>query len=162
MPSLIVPSNVAAQRRAQLAAVPRGKGLGKSEHIVDPRDKIFAQVGMKQVGGKWVIPGFKLHGNRVLVGIYERPDKLASGIFIPDKTRQEDEHQSKAGLILMLGHSAFKSDDRFDFGPDTVEVGDWITLWVTDGRKIIVNGGLCRVVRDQDINLRIPTPDAVY
>jgi co-chaperonin GroES (HSP10) len=162
MPSLIVPSNVAAQRRAQLAQVPRGKGLGPAQHDIDPRDKIFAQVGMKQVGGKWTIPGFHVHGNRVLVGVYERPEKLASGIVLSDVTRREDEHQSKAGIVLLLGHSAFQSDDRFDFGPDKVDVGDYISLWVSDGRKIIINGVLCRVIRDQDINLRIPSPDSVY
>lgn len=164
MGSLIVPAHIAVARKAELAkmALPPRKGLGKALHKIDPREAIFAQVGMKKVGGKLTIPGFKLHGNRVLVGVYERPDQLESGIFIGDGTRQEDEHQGKSAIVLMLGHSAFRSDDRFDFGPDTVEVGDWISLWVSDGRKIVINGQLCRVLRDQDINLRIPAPDSVY
>lgn len=161
MGSLIVPAGVAQKRRAELAAqqTPRGKGLGEAVHDEDPAEKIYRQIGMKKPGE---LPGFRLHGNRVLVGVYERPDTLKSGIILTDKSRQEDQYQGKAALVLMLGHSAFKSDDHFNFGPDTVKVGDWISLWVSDGRSIIVNGMLCRVIRDQDINLKIPAPDAVY
>jgi co-chaperonin GroES (HSP10) len=160
MSSLIVPSNIAQARRAQLAAAaPRGEGLGKMLHTEDPAKAILKQIGMEKLGE---LPGFRLHGNRVLVGVYKRPDTLESKIVIPDQTRDEDKFQGKAGLVLMLGHSAFKSDGHFDFGPDAVKPGDWISLWVSDGRSIIVNGVRCRVLRDQDINFVIPAPDAVY
>jgi co-chaperonin GroES (HSP10) len=157
MGSLIVPASVAQARRAQIAQ--RGVGLGKMQHDVDPAQKIYTQIGITKLGE---VPGYTLHGNRVLVGIYERPEKLASGILLTDKTRQEDEHQGKAALVLMMGHSAFISDDHFDFGPDNVKPGDWIALWITEGRKIIINGQLCRIIRDQDINMKIPAPDSVY
>ena len=128
-------------------------------HDVDPAQKILDKIGMKKIGA---LPGFRLHGNRVLVGIYERPERLKSGIVLSDQTRAEDEHQGKAALVLMKGPTAFVDDDHFQFNGDNVELGDWISLWVTDGRKIKINGQLCRIVRDQDINLRIPAPDSVY
>lgn len=128
-------------------------------HDKDPRQAIYDKIGMKKLG---VLPGFRLHGNRVLVGIYERPEKTKSGLYLADTTRKEDEHQGKAALVLMKGHSAFKSDEHFSFGPDNVEPGEWISLWVTDGRKKIINGQLCRVIRDQDINMVIPSPDSVF
>lgn len=128
-------------------------------HDKDPRQLIYDKIGMKKLGE---IPGFHIYGNRVLVGIYERPEKTKSGVFIPDQTRREDEHQGKAALVLMMGHSAFQSDDNFSFGPDDLRPGDWISLWVTDGRKIVINGQLCRVVRDQDIVMKMPAPDAVF
>lgn len=159
MPELIVPSSVAQRRRAELAAVPRGKGLGKAVHDIDPAEKIYRQIGMTKLGE---LPGFRLHGNRVLVGVYERPGELESGIFLPDQTRREDQFQGKAGLVLMLGWSAFQSDDHFSFGPDRVRPGDWISLFVSDGKAIIVNGQLCRILRDQDIVCAIPQPDLVY
>ena len=129
------------------------------EHAEDPAQVIYRTVGMKKAG---VIPGFKLHGNRVLVGIYERPTKTKSGIILTDQTRREEEHQGKAAIILMLGTSAFKDDDVFSFHKDTAEVGDWIMLHVSDGRKCVVNGQLCRIIRDQDIAMHIPSPDAVF
>lgn len=158
MGELLLPPGAARARREQVAQQ-RGKGLGKAVHEIDPKEQIFRQVGMTKDGK---IPGYRLHGNRVLVGVYERPEKLESGIILSDVTRKEDMHQGKAGLVLMLGHSAFQSDDHFEFGPDHADVGDWISLWVSEGRSIIVNGQLCRILRDQDVNMVIPSPDAVY
>jgi hypothetical protein len=162
MSSLIVPSHVAQKRRAELAQ-PRGKGLGPAVHDEDPKEKIYRQVGMKKLGE---IPGFpKLHGNRVLIAVYERPEAIAMGekkFYLSDMTRKEDSFQGKAGLILMKGHSAFVSDEHFDFGPDHADLGDWVPIFVADGRSIIVNGCLCRVVRDQDIIGVIESPDVTY
>lgn len=129
------------------------------EHSEDPRQVIYKKIGMNKAGE---IPGFTLHGNRVLIGLYERPNKTKSGIVLSDQTRREDEYQGKAALVLLKGHSAFKSDDYFSFGPDDLEVGDWVLSFVSLGIKCVVNGQLCRIVRDQDITMKIPAPDAVY
>jgi co-chaperonin GroES (HSP10) len=129
------------------------------EHSEDPRNDIYKKVGIDKKGK---IPGFELHGNRVLIGVYKRPEKTKSGIYLGDQTRKEDEYQGKAGLVLSKGHSAFVSDSEYDFGPDQVEVGDWVLLFVSHGLSCNINGQQCRVVRDQDICMRIPTPDAVF
>ena len=125
----------------------------------DPRKVIYDKIGMKKLG---VLLGFELFGNRVLVGIYERPKVTKSGIHLADVTVKEDEFQGKAACVLMLGHSAFKSDETYDFGPDMVSPGDWVALHTVDGRKIVVNGQLCRIVRDQDIAMKIPAPDQIF
>ena len=129
-------------------------------HDTDPRQEIYSKIGFNK---KNEIPGFRLKRNDVLVGIYQRPEKTKSGIFISDKTRDEDKHQGKAALVLLLGPSAFVSDDTVQFTEDQkVKPGDWIALWVSDGRQITINGQLCRVVRDQDIVMEIPSPDAIF
>ena len=128
-------------------------------HEVDPREVIYKKIGMTK---DLIIPGFTLMGNRVLVGLYERPEKTASGIHLPDKYRSEDLHQGKSGLVLALGHSAFKTDDHFDFGPDKLKVGDWCMLFVSHGLQCAVNGVPCRIIRDQDITMAIPAPDQVW
>jgi co-chaperonin GroES (HSP10) len=130
----------------------------RMEHTEDPAETIISKVGMKH--GE--IPGFRLHGNRILVGMYERPEKTKSGIVLTQQTRQEDEYQGKAGLVLMKGHSAFESDENIDFGPDNVKVGDWVMLFVSEGRSCKINGQLCRIIRDQDIAMAIPEPDQVF
>ena len=127
-------------------------------HDEDPRQLIFDKIGMK----KGVIPGFTLFGNRVLLGVYERPSKTKSGIILADQTRNEDQHQGKAAVVLMKGPTAFVSDSPYDFQGQDVEVGDWVTLWVGDGRRLFLNGQLCRIIRDQDINMKIPSPDQVF
>ena len=129
------------------------------EHSEDPRNTIYKQVGITKEGK---IPGFRLHGNRVLIGIYKRPEKTKSNIYLPDQTRKEDEYQGKAGLVLAKGHTAFVSDEEFNFGPDNVEVGDWVMTFVGHGISCNVNGLLCRIVRDQDITMVIPSPDSVF
>ena len=129
------------------------------QHESDPAAIIMKKVGMDKKGE---IPGFKLFGNRVLVGVYERPEKTKSGLYLADKTRQEDEHQGKAALVLMKGEAAFQSDKNFDFLGDNLEVGDWVMLFVSHGLKCYVNGQLCRIIRDQDLTMKIPSPDQVY
>lgn len=166
MGSLIVPSSVAQKRRAELEQQHPRKGLGRAVHDKDPALEYFERIGMKGPEDKLVDhesgKAYRLNGNRLLVIIYERPEKLKSGIILSDQTRREDEHQGKSALVVMKGWSAFRSDTGFDFGPDNVDVGEWISLWVTDGRKIVINGVLCRIVRDQDVNMVIPAPDVVY
>lgn len=127
-------------------------------HEQDPAEVIFQKVGMKN--GK--IPGFELMSNRVLLGLYVRPEKTKSGLYLSDNTRAEEKYQGKAAVVLALGPSAFVSDSAFDFQGQKVAVGDWISIWTTDGRAININGCDCRVIRDQDIAMRIPAPDSVY
>lgn len=124
------------------------------DHEVDPAKAIQQQIGD--------IDAFELFGNQILIGVYKRPEKTKSGIHLADNTRNEDAYQGKAGLVLKKGPSAFVSDANYDFKGQDVKVGDWVAIFVTDGRKIVINGQLCRIVEDHHIRLRIPAPDVVY
>lgn len=126
----------------------------KMVHTQDPVDVIRKNIGS--------LDGFIVTGDQVLLGIYQRPEKTASGIIITDKTRGEDEHQGKAGLVLKLGEKAFKYDGEFAYEGPVFKEGDWVATWVTDGRKLYVNSQLCRLVRSEQIRLGIPHPDSVY
>lgn len=128
--------------------------LLQMEHTEDPAEEIRKAVGD--------LSDFELFGNQVLLGIYKRPEKTKSGLYLADTTRKEDEYQGKAGLVLALGPSAFVSDAHYDFRGQSVKVGDWVAVFVSDGRKIVINNQLCRIIEDQYIRLRIPAPDAVY
>ncbi len=124
------------------------------KHDDDPALKILNKIGS--------LDEFVLFGNQILLGVYERPKVTKSGIHLADQTIREDEHQGKSALVLKKGRSAFVSDSNYNFGTDNVEVGDWVAIFVSDGRKIVVNGQLCRIVEDQFIRLRIPAPDVVF
>lgn len=123
-------------------------------HDIDPVRVILDKVGD--------LSGFSILGNQVLIGIYLRPERTASNIYLPDRTRAEDQWQGKAGLVLKLGSKAFVSDANYDFGDDRVGVGDWVAIFVADGHKIDINGQLCRLVEDQHIRMKIPAPDLVW
>ena len=120
----------------------------------DPADTIRKKIGS--------LEGFTLFGNQVLLGVYERPQKTKSGIFISDQTRNEDRHQGKAGLVLLKGPTAFISDANYDFKGQNVDIGDWVAIFVSDGRAITIAGQLARIVEDQYVRLKIPAPDVVF
>ena len=123
-------------------------------HTVDPAKELLAKIGD--------LSGFELFSNQVLIAIYERPEKTKSGLYLSDVTRQEDQWQGKAGLCVKLGPSAFVSDENFNFQNQKVSVGDWVAIFVSDGRKITVNSTLCRLIEDQHIRMKIPFPDSVW
>ena len=127
----------------------------KMVHDVDPADEIRRQVGdLRKID---------VFANQVLLGVYKRPEKTKSGIILSDRTRDEDEHQGKVGLVLKLGPQAYVDSDDYTFtDEEKVEVGDWVAMWVTDGRKITINEQLCRVVKDVEVRMRVPTPDVVF
>ena len=123
-------------------------------HEEDPAELIKKKIGD--------LKDFVLFGNQVLIGIYERPNKTKSGVFLSDQTRHEDRHQGKAGLVLLKGPTAFVSDSNYDFKGQTVDIGDWVAIFVSDGRNINIAGQLARLVEDQYIRLKIPAPDVVF
>lgn len=126
----------------------------KMLHTEDPADTIRKKIGD--------LSKFPLFGSQVLLGVYERPIKTQSGLYLSDQTRNEDRHQGKAGLVLAKGPAAFVSDKHYNFYDMDVEVGEWVAIFVSDGRPITLNGQLCRLVEDQHIRIKIPAPDAVF
>jgi co-chaperonin GroES (HSP10) len=127
----------------------------RMQHDEDPALTI-----RKKIAGS--LEGITIFGNYILLGVYERPEKTKSGLFLADQTRGEDKHQGKAGLVLKKGPTAFVSDAHYDFKGQDVEIGDWVSIWISDGRQVVVNGQLCRLVEDQHIRLKIPAPDVVF
>ena len=125
------------------------------EHVEDPAVQIKKKIGK-------AVDEITIYGNYILLGVYERPEKTKSGLYLSDQTRGEDKHQGKAGLVLKKGPTAFVSDANYDFKGQNVELDDWVSIWISDGRQLYVNGQLCRLVEDQHIRLKVPAPDLVY
>lgn len=123
-------------------------------HTEDPAKAIWDRVGN--------LENFEIFGTQILLGIYERPEKTKSGLFLSDQTRQEDRYQGKAALVLKKGPKAFVSDHNYDFGGQNVEVGDWVAVFVSDGRQIVIRKQLARIIEDQYVRLKIPAPDVIF
>lgn len=124
------------------------------EHSVDPQDAILKEIGdISQV---------EVFNNQLLVAVYIRPQKTKSGIYLTDKTTDEDRFQSKVGLVLKMGPMAFDDNTGQWFNGVQVNVGDWIVFRPSDGWSITVNNVLCRMIDDMNIKGRVDHPDRVW
>lgn len=126
----------------------------KMYHARDPREEMMEQVGD--------LSGIEVMHNQILVMVYVRPSKTASGLFISDKTREEDRFQGKAGLVLKKGPQAFKDDEVNKFDGQDVHPGDWVFYRVSDGFPLNVNGQLCRLLEEVHIKGKVNSPDVVF
>lgn len=123
-------------------------------HDADPREALRKEVGD--------VSDIEIFNMQVLVAVYIRPEKTKSGIILSDRTRDEDKYQSKVGLILKKGPSAFVDDDGKWFSGLDIKEGDWIVFRPSDGWNVTINGTLCRMLDDMSIRARISHPDQVW
>lgn len=113
----------------------------------------------------------EVFNNQVLVAVYIRPEKTAGGILLHDMTKTEDRFQSKAGVILKMGPSAFLDDNGQWFQGVKFNAGDWVIYRVSDGWSLELHRRdknnapvkvLCRLLDDIAIRARISHPQRVY
>ena len=95
--------------------------------------------------------------DRLLVAIYFRPKMTRGGIRRPDTNVEEDAYQSKVGLILMIGSAAFHVD-RYN-PEDIIQVGDYVLYRASDGFPASRNGVPCRILRDEQIMMKVSNPE---
>jgi len=122
-------------------------------HEKDPAEMLRQEVGD--------LTNVEIFNNQALVAVYIRPQKTKSGIILTDKTTDEDRHQSKIGLVLKKGASAFEDDGKW-FKGVTINEGDWIIFRPSDGWQITVNGKLCRILDDISVRGRVDHPDRIW
>lgn len=135
-------------------------GIVRSHKIkyddANPRARILAELGD--------ISEIEVLNNQVLVAIYTRPEKTAGGFIMGTKTKEEDEYQSKVGLIIAMGSAAFTDDSGrwFQRLKRPFAVGDWVLFRPSDGWELDVNDVRCRYFDDTRIKSRIPSPDIIW
>lgn len=137
-------------------------------HTEDPKGKIFRKVGN--------LDNVDVFNSQVLVGVYQRPEeaKTKSGLLVTHLTTGEDRFQSKVGVILKMGPSAFRDERGVWFKDQEMQVGDWVVYRASDGWSLGLpvdvpetgdertKGFLCKLMDDTAIRMRIPHPDAIY
>jgi len=124
------------------------------DHEVDPKTAILEEIGD--------ISNLEVFNNQIVVAVYIRPQKTKSGIILTDKTTDEDRFQSKVGLILKQGPTAFDDPSGVWFSEMDVSEGDWVVFRPNDGWSITVNNVLCRMIEDVNVKGRIDHPDRVW
>lgn len=123
-------------------------------HEKDPKAALLEQIGD--------LSKVEVFNMQVLVAVYIRPEKTKSGLYLSDKARDEDRYQSKVGLIIKKGPTAFVDKDGEWFSGLDIQEGDWIVFRPSDGWNITVNGTLCRMLDDMSVRARIEHPDQVW
>ena len=124
------------------------------EHIVDPKTTLLKEIGD--------LSKIEIFNNQILVGVYVRPEKTKSGLFLAPSTREEDKWQGKVGLVLKQGANAFVDDKGKWFKDVKISNGDWLIFRPSDGWQITVNNVLCRILEDVDVRGRIDHPDTAW
>ena len=123
------------------------------EHEVSPAAKLVEQAGD--------ISNVEVFNNQLLVAVYVRPAKTKSGIYLTDKTTEEDRYQSKIGLVLKMGDSAFNDKSGEWFNGVQIEEGDWIIFGRYAGARMAIDGGEIRILNDDEILATIKDPEDI-
>ncbi len=132
-------------------------------HEIDPKRSLLQKVGD--------LSSVEVFGTDVLLGVYERPSKTASGIILADVSREEDRWQGKCHLVLKIGPLAFLDENGKKFRD--IEIGDWVVIRPSDGQLVTLNTlqksvmskddtVLCRIVNDVSIRMRVQHPDQIW
>jgi co-chaperonin GroES (HSP10) len=108
------------------------------------------------------VGGIEVFHNQVLLAIYMRPEKTASGLYLTKAHVDEDRYQSKIGLLLAAGPMAFKDPDGVWFQGLEFKVGDWLLFRPSDGYNVTVSKEPCRLLIDTNIKGRVSHPDLIY
>lgn len=132
----------------------------KINHEVDPRQKILDELGD--------ISGLKITNNNVLVAVYQRPTTTMLGgktFYVADKVMDEDRYQSKVGMIVAHGPTAFNDPTGEWFQGVEYKLHDWIVTPASAAYSMMVHGVMCRLVPDTSIKMKVDIPndqDTVY
>lgn len=124
------------------------------DHEIDPRTKLLNEIE--------TLDGVEIYNNQVLLAVYMRPTKTKIGIILTDQYVGEDLYQSKVGLVLMKGPSAFVEKEELWFKDVNVNEGDWVMFRPSDGWQININGVSCRIMDDIHIRGKLAHPDTVW
>lgn len=124
------------------------------EHADDPKQKLISDLGD--------LSNIEIFNNQILVAVYIRPTKTKSGIYLSDKTVDEDRYQGKVGLLVKMGPAAFQDDSGQWFNNESFSMHDWLVFRPSDGWSITINGVLCRMLSDTQVKMRISTPDVAW
>jgi co-chaperonin GroES (HSP10) len=124
-----------------------------AESDVDPKQAILKALGKHDT---------HVFHSKVLVATYVRPAKTQSGLFLPDKTIEEDRYQGTIFLVIAMGKGAFKDDNIAKFNGDSIKVGDWVMGVAGDGIAMFINGVPCRLFDDTRILMRVKNPELYF
>jgi len=131
----------------------------RTVHVKEPAEVIWEEVGD--------LSGIEPILQQVLLGLYVRKEgKTASGIYVPTKVFDEDQYQSRVGLVLKVGPRAFVDDPEHKvfFHGYRANVGDWQMFKPPNSSFAMqIGAAKCYLIPDVYVSkMRVAHPDLVY
>lgn len=109
------------------------------------------------------LSGVEVFSDLVLIGTYIRNEKTASGkLLLPKEYLQEDEHQSKVGLVLKAGPLAYGDWEDPQSQGQNAKPNTWVVFAIKDTWPVQINGAPCRFVPYDKLRARLDDPKAVF
>lgn len=115
---------------------------------------------------------YEVFHNVVMVATYISPAKTKGGVYLADRSLEEDRFQGKCGLVLAMGPLAFEDDRAIKFGGIKIAVHDWVYFRPADGFEMFiqdhtkgatsVDGLSVRLIEDSLIKGRVSDPSLIY
>ena len=139
--------------------------LMKIVHLEDPRGAIWRKVDQALTDG---LASFEIQLQGVLIATYIRPTEAkieGSSLLVPHEVVKDDPYQSKVGMVLKRGPTAFVDDGNCQFHGFNCEPGDWVLFRASEGLKFSLggSGGIdCRLLADVYVKMKFPHPDMVF
>jgi co-chaperonin GroES (HSP10) len=96
------------------------------------------------------LTALKPSGYRILVRIPQLDSKMKSGIYIPDSSRSLEETATCLGIVLALGDTAYRDEEKFPGGP-WCQVGDTIVMRQYSGTRLNIDGQEHRLINDDTV-----------
>lgn len=136
--------------------------LSRSEN---PKEDILKAIGD--------ISGLKVIRDEIIVATYVTPEKTKGNIILPGKTVEESRYQSKVGLVIAMGPTAFKYEriiDKdgqpklvyLDFPEPSPKLGDWVGYQPHDGREMFIQDVTCRIMPADCIKMVLDDPEMIF
>lgn len=135
----------------------RSNAIGKmrqiAEDTTDPKQVLLKVLGKHDT---------EVFHSQVLVAGYVRPARTKSGLWLTDKTIEEDRYQGNIGMVIALGPGAFKDDTIAQFHGKKLAVGDWVMYVPADGISLFIKEVPCRLFSDTRVLMRVTDPEIYY
>ena len=107
-------------------------------------------------------------GWRVLILPFRPPNKTSGGIYLSNKTVDDEQVQTVAGLVLKMGPLAYQDLDKFPTGPWCAEK-QWVLFARYAGSRFRLNedkdaafGSEVRILNDDEILGTILDPTDIF
>lgn len=97
----------------------------------------------------------------VLVGTFIRNEKHGS-LILPKEYLQEDEHQSKVGLVLKVGPYAYSDWEEETKRGQNAQLHTWVVFAIKDTWPVQIRDTPCRFVPYDKIRMRLTDPKLVF
>lgn len=124
-------------------------------HEEDPKKVIWAKLGK-------AIDHLAPTAGDVVIAVYERPEKTAGKIIIPETAsrRAEDAFQGVVGMIVKIGPDFARHKRSLAMDP-MPKIGDWVMFKTVDCIAFVLDKSPMRLLQGDMIRMVLSDPDSI-